>query len=139
KVVSITSKMMDTTLASIFAGVYDGHAESLTLQQTVLGLVDEGVGVALVPESMRRAQWADVVFRPLVDAPTIEQALVWSPANRNPCLARFLGLPEAHRSAAPARAVPERWTIKPSAGVAAGRGFYHAQPRAKPQAFGASG
>ncbi|MEX3612936.1 MAG: group II intron maturase-specific domain-containing protein, partial [Burkholderia gladioli] len=26
-----TSKMMDTTLASIFAGVYDGHAESLTV------------------------------------------------------------------------------------------------------------
>ncbi|MEX3555570.1 MAG: hypothetical protein VB131_02720, partial [Burkholderia gladioli] len=31
KVVSITSKMIDTTLASIFAGVYDGHAESLTI------------------------------------------------------------------------------------------------------------
>ncbi|MEX3605567.1 MAG: hypothetical protein VB142_02490 [Burkholderia sp.] len=29
--VSITSKMMDTTLAVIFAAVYDGHAESLTL------------------------------------------------------------------------------------------------------------
>ncbi|MEX3606419.1 MAG: hypothetical protein VB142_09420 [Burkholderia sp.] len=29
--VSITSKMMDTTLASIFTGVYDDHAESLTL------------------------------------------------------------------------------------------------------------
>ncbi|MEX3605828.1 MAG: hypothetical protein VB142_04575, partial [Burkholderia sp.] len=26
----ITSKMMDTTLAAIFAGVYDGHAESFT-------------------------------------------------------------------------------------------------------------
>ncbi|AJK47715.1 transcriptional regulator, LysR family [Burkholderia plantarii] len=62
------------------------------LQQTVLGLVDEGVGVALVPESMRRAQWAGVVFRPLVDAPTIEQALVWSPSNRNPCLERFLAI-----------------------------------------------
>ncbi|MEX3606170.1 MAG: hypothetical protein VB142_07350 [Burkholderia sp.] len=28
--------MMDTTLASIFAGVYDGHAESLTLIQLSL-------------------------------------------------------------------------------------------------------
>ncbi|KAF1025678.1 MAG: HTH-type transcriptional regulator GltC [Burkholderia plantarii] len=62
------------------------------LQQTVLGLVDEGVGVALVPESMRRARWAGVAFRPLADAPTIEQALVWSPSNRNPCLARFLAM-----------------------------------------------
>ncbi|CAE6734891.1 LysR family transcriptional regulator [Paraburkholderia aspalathi] len=60
------------------------------LQQTVLSLVDEGVGVALVPASMRKAQLAGVVFRPLVDAPLIEQVLAWSPANRNPCLARFL-------------------------------------------------
>ncbi|MFL9893389.1 transcriptional regulator, LysR family [Burkholderia sp. WP9] len=62
------------------------------LQQTVLSLVDEGVGVALVPASMRKAQLAGVVFRPLVDAPLIEQVLAWSPANRNPCLARFLEL-----------------------------------------------
>jgi DNA-binding transcriptional LysR family regulator len=62
------------------------------LQQTVLSLVDEGVGIALVPASMRKAQLAGVVFRPLADAPLIEQVLVWSPANRNPCLARFLEL-----------------------------------------------
>ncbi|QQC66518.1 LysR family transcriptional regulator [Paraburkholderia ginsengisoli] len=62
------------------------------LQQTVLSLVDEGVGVALVPSSMRKAQLAGVVFRPLIDAPLIEQVLAWSPANRNPCLARFLEL-----------------------------------------------
>jgi DNA-binding transcriptional LysR family regulator len=62
------------------------------LQQTVLSLVDEGVGVALVPSSMRKAQLAGVVFRPLADAPLIEQVLAWSPANRNPCLARFLEL-----------------------------------------------
>ncbi|SMG54978.1 LysR family transcriptional regulator [Paraburkholderia susongensis] len=60
------------------------------LQQTVLSLVDEGVGVALVPSSMRKAQLAGVVFRPLVEAPLIEQVLAWSPANRNPCLGRFL-------------------------------------------------
>jgi DNA-binding transcriptional LysR family regulator len=62
------------------------------LQQTVLSLVDEGVGVALVPASMRKSQLAGVVFRPLADAPLIEQVLVWSPENRNPCLARFLAL-----------------------------------------------
>ncbi|HEY2021149.1 LysR family transcriptional regulator [Paraburkholderia sp.] len=62
------------------------------LQQTVLSLVDEGVGVALVPSSMRKAQLAGVVFRPLVDAPLIQQVLAWSPANRNPCLKRFLEL-----------------------------------------------
>ena len=65
------------------------------LQQTVLNLVDEGAGTALVPTSMRKAQLAGVVFRRLVDAPLIEQVLVWSPANRNPCLARFLDLTQS--------------------------------------------
>jgi DNA-binding transcriptional LysR family regulator len=60
------------------------------LQQTVLSLVDEGAGVALVPASMQRAQLAGVVFKPLADAPSISQVLVWLPTNRNPCLARFL-------------------------------------------------
>ncbi len=73
------------------------------LQQTVLSLVDEGVGVALVPASMRKAQLAGVVFRPLAGAPLIEQQLVWSPANRNPCLARFLELASSEGAAAQGR------------------------------------
>ncbi|WP_118181445.1 LysR family transcriptional regulator [Paraburkholderia phosphatilytica] len=60
------------------------------LQQTVLSLVDEGVGVALVPASMRKSQFAGVVFRPLANAPTIEQLLVWKTDSRNPCLEQFL-------------------------------------------------
>jgi DNA-binding transcriptional LysR family regulator len=55
-----------------------------------LSLVDEGAGVALVPTSMQRAQLAGVVFKPLAQAPSISQVLVWLSANRNPCLARFL-------------------------------------------------
>jgi DNA-binding transcriptional LysR family regulator len=62
------------------------------LQQTILSLVDEGVGIALVPESMRKARMDGVVFRRLAAAPLIEQVLAWSPASRNPCLARFLEL-----------------------------------------------
>lgn len=65
------------------------------LQQTVLNMVDEGVGVALVPASMRKAQMAGVVFLPLADAPQIEQVLVWSARNRNPCLQHFLELSTA--------------------------------------------
>ena len=64
------------------------------LQQTVLSLVDEGVGVALVPISMRKAQLGRVVFRDLEDAPMIDQVLVWSPSNANPCLAQFLAMTE---------------------------------------------
>jgi DNA-binding transcriptional LysR family regulator len=60
------------------------------LQHTVLSLVDEGAGVALVPQSMSKAALPGVVFRPLVDTPMISQQLIWSRANRNPCLKRFL-------------------------------------------------
>lgn len=62
------------------------------LQQTLLSLVNEGVGVALVPASMRKAQMEGVVMRPLADAPLIELVLAWSALNRNPCLPRFLDM-----------------------------------------------
>lgn len=74
------------------AGFEPHVAIEVQLQQTILSLVNEGVGIALVPDSMRKAQLADVVFRPLTDAPLIDQVLAWSPASRNPCLAQFLAL-----------------------------------------------
>jgi DNA-binding transcriptional LysR family regulator len=92
-----SEEVAPTLRASILEHCRSGGFEpdirfEVQLQQTVLSLVDEGVGVALVPASMRKAQLAGVVFRPLADAPLIEQVLVWSPANRNPCLVRFLEL-----------------------------------------------
>lgn len=62
------------------------------LQQTVLNMVDEGVGVALVPASMRKSRLPGVAFRPLADAPLAELILLWSTRNRNPCLPNFLAL-----------------------------------------------
>lgn len=62
------------------------------LQQTVLSLVSEGVGLALVPTSMSRLRLDNVVFRPLSEAPNIELLLVWSAANLNPCLQKFIEL-----------------------------------------------
>jgi DNA-binding transcriptional LysR family regulator len=67
------------------------HLE-VQLQQTVLNLVDEGVGVALVPASMRKSRLPGVVFRPLAEAPLSELVLLWSSRNSNPCLAHFLAL-----------------------------------------------
>ena len=60
------------------------------LQQTIVNLVAEGLGVALVPDSMRRMQLPGAVFRPLRDAPRVEQGLFWSAHNDNPCIAGFL-------------------------------------------------
>jgi len=60
------------------------------LQQTVLSLVEDGGSIALVPQSMRRAQLPGLVFRSLENAPQISQELAWSAGNANPCLQRFL-------------------------------------------------
>jgi len=65
------------------------------LQQTILTLVAEGVGVALVPQSMRRTQLDGIVFKPLTDAPSIQLMMAWTEHNRNPCLPGFLSVSEA--------------------------------------------
>jgi DNA-binding transcriptional LysR family regulator len=82
-----------TILSHCRSGGFDPDIRfEVQLQQTVLSLVGEGAGVALVPASMRKAQLGGVVFRQLANAPFIEQVLAWSPSNQNPCLARFLEL-----------------------------------------------
>lgn len=60
------------------------------LQQTIVNLVAEGLGVSLVPDSMRRMQLPGAVFCTLRDAPQVEQGLFWSTHNDNPCIAGFI-------------------------------------------------
>lgn len=60
------------------------------LQQTIVNFVAEGLGVALVPASMRRSQVIGARFKPIEDPPVVEQVLMWSANNHNPCLAGFL-------------------------------------------------
>lgn len=60
------------------------------LQQTIVSLVAEEVGVALVPESLQKLGVAKVVFRPLVNAPQIETVIAWQPGNLNPSLGLLL-------------------------------------------------
>lgn len=80
-------------LAHCRAGGFEPDVRfEVQLQQTILSLVDEGVGVALVPASMKKLQLEGVVFRALAEAPMIEQVLVWSSHNRNPCLEKFLAI-----------------------------------------------
>lgn len=62
------------------------------LQQTIVSLVAERLGVALVPESLRKLGMAGVEFRPLVHAPGIEHCAAWRPGNLNPSLPLFLKL-----------------------------------------------
>lgn len=63
-------------------------------QQTIVNLVAQGLGVALVHSSMRTSHAENVSFVPLVQAPFIDVALVWSADTMNPCVARFLEIAE---------------------------------------------
>ncbi len=60
------------------------------LQQTIVNLVAEGLGVSLVPQSLGRMELPGAVFRPVAGARQVEQGMIWSAHNENPCLAGFL-------------------------------------------------
>lgn len=64
------------------------------LQQTILSLVAEGVGVALVPASMRKLQTGRLTFKDIPGAALVSQHLVWRADNTNPCVENFLRLVE---------------------------------------------
>jgi DNA-binding transcriptional LysR family regulator len=64
--------------------------------QTVIGLVAAGVGISLVPESVRALQRRGVSYRPLADGgPTVELAVAWRTGDDSPVLAAFLALVRA--------------------------------------------
>jgi DNA-binding transcriptional LysR family regulator len=65
--------------------------------QTVIGLVAGGVGFSLVPDSVRSLTRRGVVYREVVDAPSIELALVWRAEDRSPVLAAFREVVREHR------------------------------------------
>lgn len=60
------------------------------LQQTIVTLVAEGLGVALVPASLARLRMDDVVFAGIDHSPSIEQGVYWRCDDDNPCLAAFI-------------------------------------------------
>ncbi|MGP7795621.1 LysR family transcriptional regulator [Sphingomonas sp. CLY1604] len=65
------------------------------LQQTIVGLVAEGIGIALVPQSLRNLAPEGVVFRTLSNAPSVEHILFWRSSNGNPVLPPLFKAAEA--------------------------------------------
>ncbi|RYD37104.1 MAG: LysR family transcriptional regulator [Verrucomicrobiaceae bacterium] len=65
------------------------------LQQTIISFVGEGLGVALVPQSMSKLGMEGVNFHPLEEAPTIDHGIAWRHGNLNPSLPLFLKSTEA--------------------------------------------
>jgi DNA-binding transcriptional LysR family regulator len=62
------------------------------LQQSMVNLVGEGLGVAFAPETMRRTTTANVAFVDLEDAPAIDHVVAFRAENPNPALPAFLAV-----------------------------------------------
>lgn len=65
------------------------------LQNTIVNLVAENLGVALVPDSMRKLSFPGISFLSLKNAPAIEHVLVWRPSNLNPALRNLIAMTPA--------------------------------------------
>jgi DNA-binding transcriptional LysR family regulator len=63
-------------------------------QQTIVNLVGQGIGVALVHRSMKTARPANVKFRTLANPPYVDVNVTWNKLNHNPCIHIFVKLAE---------------------------------------------
>lgn len=76
--------------------------------QTIVSLVSAGMGVALVPQSLRNLRRTGVVYRPLeASAPVVETGLVWRTAEVSPVLAGFIDIARAHAAVPGKPGTPE--------------------------------
>ncbi|WP_281407761.1 LysR family transcriptional regulator [Mesorhizobium sp. CU3] len=83
------------------AGIVPVFRLEAQLQQTIVSLVAENLGVALVPASMGKLGLSGLAFRPLEQAPTVAHVVAWRDGNMNPTLRPFLasaGVPESSAS-----------------------------------------
>ncbi|WP_258002389.1 LysR family transcriptional regulator [Burkholderia sp. WAC0059] len=85
------------------AGLEPRVGQEAIQMQTIVSLVSAGMGVALVPQSLRNLRRTGVAYRPLAGArATIETGLVWRTAEVSPVLAGFIGIVRAHAATDPA-------------------------------------
>ncbi len=62
------------------------------LQQTIVNLVSEGLGVAIVPRSLERLGVDNIRFCELENAPQVDHILAWRAGHLNPALDRLRDL-----------------------------------------------
>ena len=98
------------------AGFEPKAGQEAYLVQTGVGLVASGVGVALVPASLRNLQTTGVVYRPVQGStPTVELGVVWRRDDKGVILNAFLGVvTEALRDD---RAIGKGKAVPPPSGI----------------------
>lgn len=84
--------------------VPDAVQKDVWLMQTIVGLVGSGLGIALVPDSLRRVHSAGVEYREIADLePTVEMGVIWRHEDTTPALGSFL---ETAREVSAQKVVP---------------------------------
>ncbi|MBC8749650.1 MULTISPECIES: LysR family transcriptional regulator [Paraburkholderia] len=79
------------------AGLAPRIGQEAIQMQTIVSLVSAGMGVALVPQSLRNLRRTGVVYRPLSESvPAIETGLVWRTDEVSPVLAGFIDIVRTH-------------------------------------------
>jgi DNA-binding transcriptional LysR family regulator len=79
------------------AGLAPTIGQQAIQMQTIVSLVSAGMGVALVPQSLRNLRRTGVVYRPLAESvPVIETGLVWRTDEVSPVLAGFIEIVRAY-------------------------------------------
>ncbi|WP_405484201.1 LysR family transcriptional regulator [Streptomyces sp. NBC_00009] len=85
------SIVSDAVISScLTAGFHPHTAHEVTETSTALALVAAGLGVALLPDSVRSVSRDGVVFRPVPDAQRVRLALAWRTGDTSPLLAAVL-------------------------------------------------
>ncbi|WP_341312953.1 LysR family transcriptional regulator [Paraburkholderia sp. IMGN_8] len=95
------------------AGLAPRVGQEAIQMQTIVSLVSAGMGVALVPQSLRNLRRTGVVYRPLSESvPAIETGLVWRTAEVSPVLAGFIEIVRAHAATVEAQVVASPGSLR---------------------------
>jgi DNA-binding transcriptional LysR family regulator len=103
---NIAPALFDETLAFCqSAGFSLRIRQQVSQSQTIISLVSAGMGVAIVPASMRHLRRKGVMYRPFAErGPTMRSFAVWPADQSYPVLDQFLKLTSTHVSASPRKA-----------------------------------
>jgi DNA-binding transcriptional LysR family regulator len=93
---TVAPGLFDSIVAFCRASGFSPRVEQEAMQsQTIVGLVSAGLGVAIVPASIKQLRRPGVVYRPFKErSPRVETLLVWRSEDRSPALQNFVKMAE---------------------------------------------
>ena len=85
---SSVSRVLDTEIRS--AGQRPRYSNRVPETSTLISLVSAGLGMAIVPESAMALKLSGVLYRPIVDAPTVALATAWRSDETSDTVRRYV-------------------------------------------------